>query len=146
MEILKQFQKFINFALQATPTQAEFLLSTEKLLVMELTDALQNIREEGVNKLKRREEPPLKKWKQGPSATSSVHSLTAKDHHMCYREVEPTLKFLEMEGRGADFVVPAVNWNNLLYIREDFRDLVASVILEIFVFFYLLLFIVILGC
>lgn len=38
--IVKNFQKFINFALKAVPGQAEFLLSLEHLLVVQMSDAL----------------------------------------------------------------------------------------------------------
>lgn len=37
IEVLKQFQKFISFALKSAPAQAEFLLSVEKMMVFELT-------------------------------------------------------------------------------------------------------------
>lgn len=37
IEVLKQFQKFINFALKSAPAQAEFLLSVEKMMAFELT-------------------------------------------------------------------------------------------------------------
>lgn len=46
-EILKQFQKFINFALRATPTQAEFLLNVKKMMLFELTNTLENLSKEG---------------------------------------------------------------------------------------------------
>lgn len=36
IQILKQFQKFINFVLKATPTQAEFLLNLEKIAKAEI--------------------------------------------------------------------------------------------------------------
>lgn len=36
IEIVKQFQKFINFAFGAVPGQTEFLLSLESLLTFEL--------------------------------------------------------------------------------------------------------------
>lgn len=39
-EVLKQFQKFINFVLRAAPTQAEFLLNLEKLTRFELIEAV----------------------------------------------------------------------------------------------------------
>lgn len=42
IEIVKQFQKFINFAFDAVPGQADFLLSLESLLTLELD---QNISE-----------------------------------------------------------------------------------------------------
>lgn len=42
LEILRQFQKFINFALRASPTQAEFLLSVERMMLFELTSAVIN--------------------------------------------------------------------------------------------------------
>ena len=38
MEIIKQFQKFINFAFGAMPGQAEFFLSLESLLALELNE------------------------------------------------------------------------------------------------------------
>lgn len=40
IQILKQFQKFINFVLKATPTQAEFLLNIEKITRTELDIAV----------------------------------------------------------------------------------------------------------
>lgn len=49
IEILRQFQKFINFVLKATPTQAEFLLNIERITRLELNDAVSLI----IHKLRR---------------------------------------------------------------------------------------------
>lgn len=38
--IVKNFQKFINYALNAVPGQAEFLLSLEQLLMVQMSDTL----------------------------------------------------------------------------------------------------------
>lgn len=43
LEIIKEFQKFINFALKSIPKQAEYLLCAEKLMVFELADALSKV-------------------------------------------------------------------------------------------------------
>lgn len=43
IQILKQFQKFINFVLKATPTQAEFLLNIEKITKTELDTAVRTV-------------------------------------------------------------------------------------------------------
>ncbi|XP_046608481.1 uncharacterized protein LOC124299349 [Neodiprion virginianus] len=40
IEVVREFQKFINFALRAVPGQAEFLLSLESLLILEADDKL----------------------------------------------------------------------------------------------------------
>lgn len=43
IQILKQFQKFINFVLKSTPTQAEFMLNIEKIARAELDASVSTI-------------------------------------------------------------------------------------------------------
>ncbi|XP_046734956.1 uncharacterized protein LOC124404667 [Diprion similis] len=45
IEVVREFQKFINFALRAVPGQAEFLLSLESLLILEADDKLREEQE-----------------------------------------------------------------------------------------------------
>lgn len=40
LEVVREFQKFINFAFRAVPGQAEFLLSLESILILETDDKL----------------------------------------------------------------------------------------------------------
>ncbi|CAH0555918.1 unnamed protein product [Brassicogethes aeneus] len=118
VEILAQFQKFINFALKASPTQAEFLLSLEKLMVFELAQSIEKTKVP-----KPKPEPPLQRWKKGKDDESEIRSLTVKDFHDCFNEVDPPLKFKEMD---ADTPLPAMYLNKHLYVREDFRDMIAA--------------------
>lgn len=86
LEILRQFQKFINFALRASPTQAEFLLSVEKMMLFELTTAINDAE---VRRSKS-DASTIFPWKT-PSSASSVtqkESLTVQDHHDCFNATD----------------------------------------------------------
>ncbi|KAJ8920277.1 hypothetical protein NQ315_011938 [Exocentrus adspersus] len=114
LEIIKQFQKFINFALRAAPTQAEFLLSVEKMMVFELTNT---IMKSDYDHLKPCEEilpwqPTIK-----PTAVSAGQGLIIPDHHDCLNQ-------LNEESTGASDVLPAFTFRDRLYVRQDFRDMI----------------------
>lgn len=115
LEILRQFQKFINFALRATPTQAEFLLNVEKMMLFELTKAI-------VKDQPKECFEGLQSWKSDSNIASSktATGITARDFHACLNEVTPPCS--EYEG---DFL-PAVYYKNNMYVREDFRNMVSQ--------------------
>lgn len=121
VEILRQFQKFINFALRSSPTQAEFLLSVEKMMVYELTDAL------AIPQAKKKKYtcistmPPRYCSCSELSKTSTKASLTIKDHHSCYNETESSVHSLR-----SDDVLPTLFYNQHMYVREDFRNMISQ--------------------
>ncbi|XP_076266129.1 uncharacterized protein LOC143199892 [Rhynchophorus ferrugineus] len=117
LEITRQFQKFVNFALRASPTQAEFLLSVEKMLVYELTDT---VAKTDVSRLK----PPQKmlSWIEPKAVEKDPSSLEIKDYHRCLSEITPP----PPEEMGPKDDLPAVYFKNKLYIREDFRDMLSG--------------------
>ncbi|KAG5877083.1 hypothetical protein JTB14_011787 [Gonioctena quinquepunctata] len=118
LEIIRQFQKFINFALRSAPTQAEFLLSIEKMMVFELTDALLK---SAVDTL----EPcgETLSWmtpKKYLESTDTIPGLEVDDGHNCFRELPPIPK------EGEDQFLPAFHYKNKLYVREDFRNMLSQ--------------------
>ncbi|KAJ8977084.1 hypothetical protein NQ317_008427, partial [Molorchus minor] len=121
LEILRQFQKFINFALKAAPTQAEFLLSVEKMMVFELADT--------ILKTNFTHLMPCDKvlpWRH-PQVTppGSVQSgLFIEDHHDCFNEITPPRS--EGYELDADDFLPAFSFNENLYVREDFRNMLSQ--------------------
>lgn len=126
LEILRQFQKFINFALRASPTQAEFLLSVEKMMLLELAQAVTKTDKKHAKRLAK----TLVLWKTESdlksktlSVKDSLTSLIADDHHQCYNEKEPP----EIEGdlTSSDYL-PAFYYNKHMYVREDFRNMMSQ--------------------
>lgn len=112
LEILKQFQKFINFVLKSAPTQAEFLLSVEKLMVFELTN---NILKSNVNV------QPCEvtlKWKEPTQPLKQdTPNLTLSDGHNCMNEVPLP---------SPDDMLPSFTYKDKLYVREEFRDILSQ--------------------
>ncbi|XP_050304906.1 uncharacterized protein LOC126742308 [Anthonomus grandis grandis] len=118
LEVIKQFQKFINFAFKSAPTQAEFLLSVEKMMVFELA------KEVSTTPVPKVKESAIVPWlHDGTSAQSvssaEVSSLDIKDNHDCLNELNPPLK-LQLDESDA---LPAIYFKKKTYIREDFRDM-----------------------
>ncbi|XP_019771879.1 uncharacterized protein LOC109545555 [Dendroctonus ponderosae] len=119
-EVIKQFQKFINFALRSAPAQAEFLLSVEKMMVFELTNKVTQ------SKIKSpKEAPGIIPWMEvgKPKSISRVLStLEIHDNHECFRELNPPVKS-ELDENDT---LPAIYFKNKTYVREDFRDMLAG--------------------
>nr|CAH7731723.1 unnamed protein product [Callosobruchus chinensis] len=119
LEIIKQFQKFINFALRAAPTQAEFLLSVEKMMVFELVDAMMK------SKACAMQQPPddIQPWltPERYLSEAEIPGLVLEDFHDCMNELSPPKKTHE----GEDFL-PAFKYKNRTYVREDFRDMILN--------------------
>lgn len=111
LAILKQFQKFINFALKATPTQAEFLLDIKKMMTFEFIREIVRRRSRPVGKLTETVLP----WRT-TLETSKLGGLTPKDYHRCLNEIHP-------EGLYESDVIPAVYYKDRMYVREDFRNI-----------------------
>ncbi|XP_044272256.1 uncharacterized protein LOC123016092 isoform X2 [Tribolium madens] len=114
IEILRQFQKFINYALKATPTQGEFLLNINKLIKFELDDYClpQEIKEE-----------QSKKTPQVIEVSSSLGEET--DDYT--KQIEQFIKEQNSEDNFEESdVLPAFYFNNKVYIREDFRDMLEA--------------------
>ncbi|XP_050499125.1 uncharacterized protein LOC126879855 isoform X2 [Diabrotica virgifera virgifera] len=115
LEILKQYQKFISFALRAAPTQAEFLLCIEKLMAFELT--------ESQSKLKRisSEDSRLRGILPWPQTTPSYETIeenpqiVVEGHHPSI--VTSTSK------ENKDMVLPVFGFQNNFYAREDFQNM-----------------------
>lgn len=115
VEVLKQFQKFINFALRATPTQAEFLLSVEKMMLFELAQSIS-----GDNKCIPASILPWNLSQSSSSvATDEQSSIFVKDHHDCYNETDYSSEVSLL----SNDVLPAMTYNKNLYVREDFRNM-----------------------
>ncbi|GLV44429.1 hypothetical protein CBL_10233 [Carabus blaptoides fortunei] len=120
-EIIKQFQKFIYFVLRAVPTQAEYLLNVEKLMIFELTKTLLDTQPELFDK-----DNPLNVIKS--SATVSSQSsremgLVAPDYHNCENVVE-TVDSVHTLTSNED--LPVFVFNDKTYIREDFRNMISQ--------------------
>ncbi|CAH1966680.1 unnamed protein product [Acanthoscelides obtectus] len=119
LEIIKQFQKFINFALRAAPTQAEFLLSVEKMMVFELVDAMLK------SKLCTTQPPcyTLQPWMTPERYLSEadIPGLSIEDFHDCLNELPSPRK----PNEGEDSL-PSFTYKDRLYVREDFRDIILN--------------------
>ncbi|KAF5278480.1 hypothetical protein FQA39_LY05969 [Lamprigera yunnana] len=116
-EVLIQFQKFINFALRSCPTQAEFLLDTEKLLLFQLTENIDKIRTKRGKKLcggKTSTKPP-------PPSIISERSLDIKNYHQCDNELWPPGDRVT----SCDYL-PAFHYNKNMYVREEFRNMMSQ--------------------
>lgn len=111
LSIIAQFQKFINFALKAAPTQAEFLLSVEKMMVFELTHAIfkSDIKVPEPCEGNMRWMSP-KEFIRGETPSS----LEIEDYHNCFHEIIP---------QGENDFLPSFYYKDKLYIREDFRNM-----------------------
>lgn len=112
LEIIKQYQKFINFVLKSAPTQAEFLLSIEKLMVFELTDNILNVPEKIITKCE-----TVLKWKPPSAVKKGTSNLELKDGHNCMNEIPLP---------SPDDILPGFTYNDKLYIREEFRDILSN--------------------
>lgn len=112
LEILKQFQKFVYFALRAVPTQAEFLLSIEKLMIFELTDHLLKIEQ-----VSSPCETTLKWTEPRHKSKEQAASLELQDGHNCMKEIHVA---------SPDDILPSFVFRDKLYIRQEFRDVLAN--------------------
>ncbi|KAI4461911.1 hypothetical protein MML48_5g00017532 [Holotrichia oblita] len=114
LEILKQFQKFINYALRATPTQAEFLLDVRKMMLFEITQAMVERAKDKAPHLARQILP----WKTTSELICSsneeeVSQLTLPDFHECLDEIIPP-------AAQSNFV-PSFYYNNKMYVSNDLQ-------------------------
>lgn len=115
-ELIRQYQKFINFALRSVPTQAEFLLSLEQLLLYELTETI-NMKKDKFSK------PcaDIQTWGNEELSEPEIpEGLEANDGHNCLEEIS-----LEDEKSEKDFL-PAFNYKENVYLREDFRNMLST--------------------
>ncbi|KAL3268744.1 hypothetical protein HHI36_007846 [Cryptolaemus montrouzieri] len=114
LEVIKEFQKFINFALKSVPKQAEYLLCAEKLMVFDLTEALSKVGNDDHDR--------NYLWDRTPQDTPSTQvSLKAKDGHECLKEPEISESELSV-----DQFLPGFYYNDQLFVREDFRNMVSQ--------------------
>ncbi|KAK5644668.1 hypothetical protein RI129_005968 [Pyrocoelia pectoralis] len=115
-EILRQFQKFINFALRSSPTQAEFLLDVEKLATFQLAS-------EGSFKAKEKcDDIPstVITWKSdGENTETNEENVTISETQ---KEIIPHVN--EQLVKSSD--LPILHYNKHVYIREGFDDVVTS--------------------
>nr|XP_022900710.1 uncharacterized protein LOC111413832 [Onthophagus taurus] len=110
--ILKEFQKFINFVLKAVPTQAEFLLSVEKMILYEIA------RQNWVLGQKKPLKHLCKKifsWKSDSKTTEPTpkDNLEPKDYHKCLDEVSLIGDLDESD------TLPFFYYKEKLYVRRD---------------------------
>ncbi|KAF5307933.1 hypothetical protein FQR65_LT06500 [Abscondita terminalis] len=119
-ELLCQYQKFIYFALRSCPTQAEFLLDPEKLLLFELTHYFPQIISKHGKKLCKEILP----WKTESKSNESLdkESIVAKDYHKCYNEIDPPIS---ETSRKSNEYLPALHYNKHMYVREEFRNMMS---------------------
>lgn len=103
-EILRQFQKFIYFALKATPTQGEFLLNIDKLIRYELDDRCL---------------PKIPEIQEKAISEIPVIYPEIREEEFFELILEPE----EEEAVPSD-ALPSFYFNDKLYIREDFRDMI----------------------
>lgn len=119
LEILKQFQKFINYALRATPTQAEFLLNVRKMMLFEITQAIVQQEKHLVPHLARQILP----WKSDSESTWSAveqetAELTLPDYHECLDEmINPAAE--------SDFLA-SFYYRDKLYVNRDLELMAAK--------------------
>lgn len=125
-EIIKQFQKFIYFVLRAVPTQAEYLLNVEKLMIFELTKTLLDSKPELFDK-----DNPLNiiRSRDNETSSGSSHSelqmgLVAPDFHNCDNMVEIVDSCRTLLSNED---LPMFVFNDTTYIREDFRNMISQV-------------------
>lgn len=112
LEVLKQYQKFIYFVLESAPTQAEFLLSIEKMILYELTDNLLKV------DVPTSPCDTILKWKNPrEEPTQPVSQLKLTDGHNCTNEIHLP---------SADDMLPAFTYKNKFYIRQEFRDILSK--------------------
>ncbi|GJQ75925.1 hypothetical protein Trydic_g17984 [Trypoxylus dichotomus] len=115
LEILKQFQKFINYALRATPTQAEFLLDVRKMMLFEITQSLKEKRKKG------HRAKEILAWQPEASFSEFVgetSGLTLPDYHECLDEVIPP-------GQESDFLA-SFYYNDKLYVNRNLELMAAK--------------------
>ncbi|RZC32927.1 golgin subfamily A member 4-like [Asbolus verrucosus] len=113
IEILRQFQKFIYFALKASPTQGEFLLNIDKLIKFELDDYC-------LDKNKKIKKVSTKIFKK-PSDKMVLGELHFNYEIDDYLDANLSLSS-EEEFEESD-VLPGFFFNERMYVREDFRDM-----------------------
>ncbi|XP_045473145.1 uncharacterized protein LOC123679743 isoform X1 [Harmonia axyridis] len=119
LEMIREFQKFINFALKSVPKQAEYLLCAEKLMVFELTEALAKVE---VPKGREYDYDRNYLWDKTPERSeSSGGSLKVKDGHDCLNQPEISESELSLEQ-----FLPGFYYNDQLFVREDFRDMISQ--------------------
>lgn len=113
VEILRQYQKFIYFALKAVPTQAEFLLNIDQLLKFELDDygLTQQVTQTEVKP-------------QSELQVLADHDLDTNE------DIEDYLRHLQSLAVEEEFecsdVLPAFYYKDGMYVREDFRDMFST--------------------
>lgn len=120
LEVIKQYQKFINFALRSAPTQAQFLLSIQKLMSFELSEILPKEKAPVQMRLPRLCDTILPWPHNEPNPSpKTVSGLELTDYHDCFNE-------LAMPKKEGETELPAFCFKNKLYVREDFRNLISQ--------------------
>lgn len=111
LQVLKQFQKFINFVLGAAPTQAEFLLNIEHMMSFEIKEASERAAAKAET---------VQPWNDSSKASTSVGGLVMNDYHCCCRQVD----FDSDDDSQAER--PIFYYNDKMYVREDFRNMLSQ--------------------
>lgn len=112
-EILKQFQKFVYFALKAAPKQGEFLLNIEKLLLYELAETVSNLNKKSIGI------PIVLPTRLPPEEEQlTPQGLSLPEDHNCLNEFDPPEEPSEE--------LFSVIFNDKLYVREDFRNMISQ--------------------
>ncbi|KYB25659.1 hypothetical protein TcasGA2_TC034853 [Tribolium castaneum] len=118
IEILRQFQKFIYYALKASPTQGEFLLNINKLIRYELDDYCLPL------ELKDDQTPEKPRVLEVGDVVSSSLGEETDDYT---KQIEQFMKEERTDDNfGESDVLPAFYFNNKVYVREDFRDMLEA--------------------
>lgn len=124
MEIIRQWQKFINYVLKASPTQAEFLLDKEKLLLWEFTQAVAKSKQpERTERLAK----TLLDWKcsETNSKELSESLITVNQYHDCGNRLDPPSPPSGTSLKSNE-ILPAVYFKDRMYVREDFRNMASQ--------------------
>lgn len=124
MEILRQWQKFINYVLKASPTQAEFLLDKEKLLLWEFTEAV--TKSEHPKRTERLAKTILD-WKDSETISKELSEslITANQYHDCGNQLDPPSPPSGTSLKSNE-ILPAMYFKNRMYVREDFRNMASQ--------------------
>ncbi|KAB0794292.1 hypothetical protein PPYR_11131 [Photinus pyralis] len=114
-EILRQFQKFINFALRSPPTQAEFLLDVEKLSLFALEG---NVTDKDGYK-------ESDTWKSDGERSENSPS-TEVNGEFTSEACETNGSVIPHEEKPKPVEsLPTLHYNKHTYIREGFEDVAA---------------------
>lgn len=116
VEIIRQYRKLINFALKSAPTQAEFLLAVQRMMKYEIDDYC-------FSKARTREDHD--KIIANEKKVKEMETLAALEDANRLPNIES--EKMPEEQTDQEFIdsdeLPAFYFNNKMYVREDFRDM-----------------------